>query len=162
MNKKLIIGGVILLVVVLLGGFFFLSNRNNQADEVEEVAEFEEEYPELDPSEIGLEIIPSSDNRRIKLVLNNASDVESIEFDIIYEADSNVGVEDGGTGRKEEVFFDELEVNGQSPFETKFYDLATCSSGRCVYHTGVELIQVIMKVTKTDGSNYQVSDSLEL
>jgi hypothetical protein len=154
-----IIGSLIILIVVV--GFFVISSSQSKSSEVN-VKTIEETISKLSPGEIGLEMIARADKKAVKLRLNKASDIAKIEFDLVYEADLAGGTESEGEGRITRNVTDELLINGKSPFETKFYDLGSCSSNRCRYDTGVTEVQVVMKVTKINGKIYQVEDSLSL
>lgn len=161
MNKKLLIGIVAVVVLLLIGGGFFFLNRSTEVPE-DTVAEFEESYPELDPEEIGLEMEARSDGKAIKFTINEASDIESIEYDLSYEADfSGAEAAEGGTGRIQRGVTGEDDVDGDV-YESDYLDLGSCSSGTCRYDTGVEEVTLVIKLTKDDGSIYQVTDSIEL
>lgn len=160
-KRLLIIGAVILILVFVGGGFFLLNSRGADVDE-EEVAEFEEDYPELDPSEIGLEMEANSNGRQVRFTISKASDIESIEYDLSYEADlSGAEAAEGGEGRIQRGVTGEDTVTGDS-FESDWLDLGSCSSGTCRYDTGVEEVTLVLKVTKKDGNIYQVTESLSL
>lgn len=166
MNKKILLPVIAFVILVLAGGGYFILSQNSSdsADSEEQQGIIDEVIPTMAPGDIGLKMVPRSDNRAVKLVLSAASDVEKIEFDLVYDADQSTsfGEDDGGSGKVSRNVTDEVMVNGKSPFETKFYDLGSCSSGKCRYDTGVTTIKLEMKVTKKDGKVFQVSDSLEL
>lgn len=166
MNKKILVP-VIAFVILLLagGGYFFLSQKASESTVDEQQQGIPDEvFPTMAPSEIGLKMIPRSDNKAVKLVLSSASNVQVIEFDLVYDADqsNSFGEDEGGSGKVSRNVTDEVQVNGKSPFETKYYDLGSCSSGKCRYDIGVTKVKLEMKVTKKDGKVFQVSDSLEL
>lgn len=163
MNKKILIGIIAFVVILLVGGgAFFLFSRNNQTTLEDEIPEFEEDYPELSPDEIGLVMEARSDGRAVMFTLNNASDIESVEYDLSYEADlSSAEAAEGGEGRIQRGVTGEDTVTGDV-YESKYLDLGSCSSGKCRYDTGVEEVTLILKITKKDGSIYQVTDSLTL
>ena len=165
-NKKLLIP-VVLFVLLALGGgsYFFLSkNSTSTSDEQADQGILEEIIPTLAPSEIGLKMVARADNRAVKLILSNSKKVSRIEFDLVYDADqaSNFGEDEGGAGKVSRNVTDELAVDGKSPFETKYYDLGSCSSGKCRFDTGVTKVITQMKVTMLDGKIFQVEDSLDL
>lgn len=161
MNKKLLLGlGALVLLLIIGGGFFFLS-RSPEAPE-ETVPEFEEEYPELSPEEIGLEMEARSDGKAVKFTIANAADIENIEYDLSYEADfSSAEAAEGGEGRIQRGVTGEDDVD-TDVYESDYLDLGSCSSGTCRYDTGVEEVTLVIKLTKDDGSIYQVTDSLTL
>lgn len=163
-NKNLLYALVGILVLVLLvgGGFYFLNSRN-QSDNEDEISEFEEDYPELSPDEIGLTMEARSDGRAVRFAIGKASDIESIEYDLSYEADlSDAEAAEGGEGgRIQRGVTGEDTVTGDT-YESEYLDLGSCSSGRCRYDTGVEEVTLVLKITKKDGNIYQVTDSLTL
>ncbi|MEN9407051.1 MAG: hypothetical protein RLZZ455_267 [Candidatus Parcubacteria bacterium] len=167
MNKKLLFPALAVVFVLLVGagGYFFLSrNSSGSPSEQEEQGFVDEVIPTMAPDAIGLSMVARSDKKAVKLVLSNASDIQSIEFDLVYDADQSTsfGEDDGGSGQVSRNVTDEVAVDGESPFETKYYDLGSCSSGKCRYDTGVTEVKLEMKVTKKDGKVFQVSDSLDL
>lgn len=167
MNKKFLIPVLAVVVVLLVGagGYFFLSrNASESPSNQEEQGFIDEVIPTMAPDAIGLSMVARSDKRAVKLVLSNASDIQSIEFDLVYDADQSTsfGEDDGGSGQVSRNVTDEVAIDGDSPFETKYYDLGSCSSGKCRYDTGVTEVRLEMKVTKKDGKVFQVSDSLDL
>ncbi|MBI2442575.1 MAG: hypothetical protein HYV40_01545 [Candidatus Levybacteria bacterium] len=164
MNKKvLIIISVVVVLALGIGGFVYTRNANQTLIEETDEGILDEVIPTLAPSDIGLEMVARADGRAVKLTLNNALDIQKIEFDLVYDADQSGSFDEGeGEGKVTRNVTDELDVDGQSPFETKYYDLGSCSSGKCRYDTGVTQVKVVMKVTKTDGKVFQVEDSLDL
>lgn len=166
MNRKLLVPIIIFVLIVLGGGsFLFLSKNSSQSptDQTEQGI-LDEIIPTLSPSEIGLKMVARADNRAVKLILKNATNVAKIEFDLVYDADqaSSFGEDEGGSGKVSRNVTDELSLDGKSPFETKYYDLGSCSSGKCRYDTGVTQVRLEMKVTMQDGKVFQVSDTLDL
>lgn len=160
-KRFLIVGVVILILVMLGGGYFFLNSRGADSD-AEEVSEFEEDYPELSPEEIGLEIEANSNGKQVRFTIGEAGDIESIEYDLSYEADlSGAEAAEGGEGRIQRGVTGEDRVDGET-YTSEWLDLGSCSSGTCRYDTGIEEVTLVIKLTKKDGSIYQVEDSLTL
>ncbi len=166
MNKKLLAPIIVVFVIVLgIGSYFFLSKNSSQkSNDQAQQGIPDEVVPTLAPSEVGLKMVARSDNKAVKLILSKATNVSKIEFDLVYDADqaSSFGGDQGGSGKVTRNVTDELEVNGKSPFETKYYDLGSCSSGKCRYDTGITKVKTEMKVTMNDGKAFQVEDFLSL
>lgn len=164
MNKKLaLIGGAIVLLL-LLGGGYFVMNSGKSADQTPTPA-LDTTIGTLSPEDIGLELVPSSDKKKIKIVVAKAEDIKELEYEVTYEADIPASEKlEGAEGERTERGFGGEEVikSGQTKFESKFLDLGSCSKNVCRYDTGVEEINIIMKVTKRDGKIYQVEDSVQL
>lgn len=151
--KILAVIGVLALVLVF-GGLFLLTSKKSAPEESAEETQ-SETIPSLSKDDLGLTLELSDNKKQVKVVVNKASDIKNLEGDITYDADSN---EDKSVKVPQDISFNE-EVSGSS-FETKFFDLATCSKNVCRYHTGIEEIELMMKVTKKDGKVYQATDTI--
>lgn len=155
MDRKLVIGIVVAVILLVVGGgFFFLSSRSAPTDEEEGFAE--EILPQIDPEELGLEILPSSDMKYIQFKMTNLDGIEKLEWEFTYEATApDTG--DGGGGMVTQGFGGEADISsGESEFVSEKRELGTCSTGgACRFDTGIEKIDLIVKVTKSDGKVYQ-------
>lgn len=160
-NKNLIIIGAIALLLIGLGGFFIMSR--NSAEPVEPVDEsLEEDIITIKPEEIGLEIEAANNNRQVKFIINKATGITDIEYELSYEADNSAANAAEGNPRIPRGIAGEDELDGtDEEYESKLLDLGSCSSGTCRFDTGVESVNLLLKITKTDGKVYQVEDSLE-
>jgi hypothetical protein len=154
MNRNLIIGIVaVLLLLLVAGGVFFLSNRSEEPEE-EVVAE--EELPKIDSKELGLTIIPSSDKQYIQFKITNLKDIKHLEWEFTYDADApDTG--DGEGGRVTQGFGGEADIDsGEKEYVSDKRELGTCSTGgKCRFDTGIEKVDLILKITKKDGKVYQ-------
>lgn len=161
-NKKLLIGvAVVVLLIVAGAGIFFLSGRNEAPEE--EVGIAEENLPKMSPSEIGLEITPSSDQRYIQFTVTKLSGIKHLEWEFTYDADAPADLGDGEGGRVTQGFGGEADVEGESEYTSEKRELGTCSTGgKCRFDTGIEKVALLIKVTKDDGTVYQVEDSISL
>lgn len=165
-DKRVLV--VIIVVLLLLGGgaFVLSSNKAKKAAEQQPTAQ-EEVIPTLTPSEIGLTMMTDSSGKRVKFVIANVSDIKRIEYEITYDADvpqSSSGDNGGGDGSKvTRGTGGEADIkSSDTKYESKYHDLGSCSSGTCVYYSGIDEIKLLLKVTKRDGKVYQVEDSLKL
>lgn len=161
MNKKVLIVGVIALVLLLGGGFFVLSSRNNAPVEEDVTTDT---IQSLSPEDIGLSLVAREDKKAVKIVVEKTEDLQSLEYEITYEADiPESELPEGETGgRVERGFSGEEQVTPGKTYESKFLDLGSCSRNVCRYDTNVEEVAIMMKVTKKDGKIYQVEDTLSL
>lgn len=154
-NKMIIVGGIVLLFVIL-GGIFFLRGRSTPETTPTDTDQ-SQSIPKLSKEELDLSMELSSNNKQVKFMIGKASDIKSIEYEITYDADStedeSVKVPKGITGTE--------EVDGDS-YESKFLDMGTCSRNVCKYDTGIENIQLLLKITKDDDKVYQAEDSVEI
>lgn len=154
--------GVILLVVLGLGGYFFLAGNTEEKPEVNEFAN-ESAVKTLSAEEIGLSLEVSPDGNQVKFLIEKAQGIESIEYEMTYEADSTAAEQsDGASDRIQRGITGEAEVkSGKTSFESEWLDLGSCSRNICKYDTGVESMEITLKLTKEDGV-YQVEDTVEL
>lgn len=162
-NKNLlIIVGIVLVLLLGVGGYFVFGTNASPEEETEEQM-FDEEVVTLSPEEVGLEIIPSANNKQVKFTLNKLDGFTKIEYELSYEADSAAGSDEGDGGRiSRGVAGEDVIDASDTSYESKFLDLGSCSSGTCRYDKGVESVNLLLKLTKADGSVYQVEDSLTL
>ncbi len=158
--------GIVVLILVLAGGYYFFIGGKSSDDSEPTPLEKEASIPKLSPEEIGLEMETSADGRKVKFIINKASDIKHLEYELSWDADipRELQVEGAGAGEKiTRAKTGEADIEpGENTYETELLDLGTCSSGTCKYDTGVERINLILKITKRDGTIYQVEDSLSL
>lgn len=153
--------GVVLLVLVGLGGFYFLANRT--AEEPEEAAS-ETLVKTIKPEEIGLSIEVTPDKKKVMFKIAKAEGIESIEYELVYEADSTAQERsEGGEDRVQRGITGEADIEtGATTFESEELDLGSCSRNVCRYDTGVGSVDITLKLTKDDGNIYNVEDTLSL
>lgn len=163
-DKRVLV--VIVVVLLLLGGGAFVLSSNKAKKAAEQSPTTQEEViPTLTPDEIGLTMMTDSSGKRVKFVIANVSDIKRIEYEITYDADVPQNSDDGGGdgGKVTRGTGGEADIkSSDTKYESKYHDLGSCSSGTCVYYTGIEEIKLLLKVTKRDGKVYQVEDSLKL
>lgn len=167
LDKKILIPVVAVVLVLLVAGGMFLSSRKNAAKTQQTSMDgfVDEELPKLSPDEIGLSLVANPQKNAVKFIIAKADGIDKIEMDFNYDADlpKTMSSEDGdGSGRIGRGGSDEITLNGKSRYESKFYDLGSCSSGTCKYDTGVDEVKIVLKITKSDGKAYQVEDSIKL
>jgi hypothetical protein len=163
MNKKVgIIIGVVVILLLLGGGGYMMMGK--KASPVTPAGEGNQEVQTLKPEDIGLKVAMTVPNKKVKVIVGNVSDIKSLEYEVTYDADVPAAEKlEGGEDRVSRGFSDQAEIkSGQSSYESKEFDLGSCSKNVCRYDTGITEIKVLMKVTKRDGSLYQVEDSLQL
>lgn len=165
MKDKRILYGIIAAVVLLLvvGGVIFARMRSTSAAPSLYEDEFSQPIEKLKPEDIGLVLVLSPDNKKVKFTANKLSDVSKLSWEFSYDADvPTTGDFAGEEGQRiTQAFEGETEVTGDS-YESDLRELGSCSSGKCRYDSGVEKVNIIIKVTKKDGKVYQVEDSINL
>ncbi|MBA3723287.1 MAG: hypothetical protein H0W89_00130 [Candidatus Levybacteria bacterium] len=153
--------GVVLLVLVGLGGFLFVANRS--AEPVEEEAS-ETLVQTITAEEIGLTLEATPDSKKVMFKIAKAEGIESIEYELVYEADSTAQEQsEGGEPRVQRGITGEADIeSGAASFESEELDLGSCSRNVCRYDEGVESVSITLKLIKNDGNIYNVEETLEL
>jgi hypothetical protein len=163
MNKKVgIIIGVVLILLLLGGGGYMIFGKQTPKNAAT-TNPGEQSVGTLEPDAIGLKLQLTADKKKVAVKVGKTTDVKSIEYEITYDADVPASEKvEGGEDRVSRGFSDQADIkSGQTSYESKEFDLGSCSKNVCRYDTGVTEITILMKVTKRDGSLYQVTDSIK-
>lgn len=164
MNKKILtISGIVVLLLILVAGFYFLSTKSKTSTSTKESTETI--VLNLSPEDIGLRLVTSSDKKKVKIVIDNVSNIKDFSYEITYDADIPASeLAAGEEGGKVERGFsgEEIIKSGQTSYESKYLDLGSCSRNVCRYDTGVTEVKIMMKVVKKDEKIYKVEDSIKL
>ncbi|MEK7571688.1 MAG: hypothetical protein AAB553_05440 [Patescibacteria group bacterium] len=159
-NVQLAIGvGVIL--AILFGGYFLIAGKSKTPPPV--VEESEDVVHELSPKDLGLSFDLSPDGKKVKFIIKNITGIESIEYQLTYEADSTAQEQrDGSEPRVQRGITGEAELDFEdSEYESPWLDLGSCSVNVCRYDKGVESIDLTLKIVK-EGKTYHTEDTFEL
>jgi len=148
-NKFLIITGSIIIAVLVIGlGFFILKNRGSSV-KTAPVAQQDQTVPTLSPNDIGmnLSLIQSGKfaNNGVEMKINKISDISSIDYELDYTSKGDLPR--GAIGHID-VKPSDSQITQQLPF-------GTCSDV-CHFDQEVKNIKITLKITKKDGSVYQV------
>lgn len=123
-EKPFLIVVVFLIVVLSLGGFYII--KNNSSGNTEEEATPTPVLPPADPN-IVVVLKPMPLTHEVELSISNfPSDVESIEYELIYK-----------TPQKNEGLTGTIKISGEKSV-TRTITIGTCSSGKCVYHNPID------------------------
>lgn len=91
---------------------------------------------------ISVELIPLSGNQSVTLKIKGLdSDLESIEYDMNYITGN--GLSRGVLGK--------IKLSGEKEITRENITLGTCSSGHCVYDTGVTSINLSLRFNSSSG-----------
>lgn len=144
-------GVVVFLAVAILGYLFFFSKKSSPkiADTSEII---EEVIPTISPENLGLKLTARGDKKAVKFVISQASSIDQLEYEITYIAKGDIP----------RGIIGSMSGTGENEIESKFFDLGSCSSGRCKYDEGVTSVKFVLKITKKDGKSYQTEDTLSL
>lgn len=162
-NKSLMIGVVALVLVLVVGGYYVLSSTKKAASPTETAED--QVILDMKPEDMGLSLALSPDNKKVKFKADKLAGVSHLEWEFSYDANIPADAADGGSaegGKVTQSFGGETDVTGNT-YESVFREIGTCSTGgKCRYDTGVEKVDILIKVTKSDGKIYQVKDSISL
>ena len=151
-DKKILIALIVIVLLAIGGGAYAFLTRNAGETDEEDYGELEEQLPALKPEEVGLEMEALKGNQQVVFTLTKPDGITAVEYELTYFAQDGQQRAVIGTVEMEE---------GEEVIASKPLDLGSCSSGVCKYDTGVEKVDLLLKVTK-DSKDYQVKDSLEL
>ena len=154
-HKKILAAVAVFLILAVSGGVFLLSKQNSSSSRTSGDVIEDSELPSLSPEDIGMEVTVRSDGRAIMFELTKARNIELVEYTIEYEKEI-----DGET--VPEGIFGEMKIGEDGITKTDFREFGTCSSGKCRYDNVVSDIKIVLKVTKKDGKEYQVTKVVKL
>jgi len=164
-NKNIVIAVAAVIVLILgVGGFVAFSHKN--AKPVVEQSFDSEDAIKIPASDIGLSLELSADQKKVRFSAAKLEGVKSFEWTFNYDADipADQRSEADGATKVSQAFgsLEPVSMLGKSSYTSEYRELGTCSSGHCRYDTGVDKVNIILKMTKTDGKVYQVEDSINL
>lgn len=141
--NKWIIGGVVA-VVIIIGFISFMLRSSTTPDEVvEEIPTPTMALPTIS-GDIDIALTPKSNNQAVVLKISKIpAGTETIEYELTYT--TAAGLPRGVLGK--------ITVDGQSSVTRDDIVLGTCSSGRCVYDTGVTSIDLSLKFNSGESSS---------
>ncbi len=164
-NKKIMISVAAVAILLLgIGGYFVLAQKNTKPP-VENPYESEDAI-KIPASDIGLTMELSADEKKVRFTASKLDGATSLEWTFNYDADipPDQRSEADGAAKVSQAFgsLEPVDVSGKSSYTSEYRELGTCSSGHCRYDTGVEKVNLVLKMTKTDGKVYQIEDSISL
>ncbi len=153
-KRILVIIGVAVLALVLVVVSVFLMMRNSNSSQNAQQAASPLEAPvlTLQPSDIGLTLVEAANMQTATMTITKTSDITSVDYQLSYNAEvAGQSIPRGTIGHAD------VKTPGQ-PITQKMV-FGTCSDV-CHYDTGITQVQLIVKVTKTDGKVYQVEQAV--
>ena len=154
-NKKVIAAVAVFVVLIIAGGALFLFKNQSSSGSTSDDLIATSDLPELSPEEIGMVVTVRKDKKALMFELTKADDIARVEYTIEYEKDL-----DGET--VPEGIFGEMNIGEDGITKTDFREFGTCSAGRCRYDNVISDITIVLKVTKKDGKEYQVTKIVKL
>ena len=144
-KKTVVFIGILILIcaVVLL---YLITPKKETKNDVSKSAgvlkQGDNVFPTIDSS-VQVDFLVASEKKDVILKLNGIpTSTNNIDFELTYE-DKKKGLQGA---------FGSIALNGEKSYEKRIKDaLATCSSGKCVYHEIVGKIKVNLKFTGSYG-----------
>ncbi|KKS98582.1 MAG: hypothetical protein UV73_C0001G0103 [Candidatus Gottesmanbacteria bacterium GW2011_GWA2_43_14] len=144
---------VAIVLILVLGGGIMLLRKNSQPQAQTELIPTPTAILPTVTDDVKVEVIPLNGNRSITLKISGIpAGTSVIEYELTYVTGNDLP-----RGVLGEIKLDE----GEEEVTRDDIVLGTCSSGKCVYDTGVEKIDLSLKFTGTGGiSVFQKSYNL--
>ncbi|OGG26749.1 hypothetical protein A2960_01085 [Candidatus Gottesmanbacteria bacterium RIFCSPLOWO2_01_FULL_39_12b] len=150
MKKKILLFSIVLIIVSIFFAVWKVG-FSSVPQVIEEIPTPTDALPTVS-SEIAVDLASKSGNKAVVLKINGiSSDINSIEYELIYITGS--GLSRGVVGK--------IALKGEKEIIRDDIVLGTCSSGKCVYDTGVDSVDLTLKFHSASGiSVYQKKYSL--
>lgn len=149
-DKRILIaaGVAVLALVLIVVGVVMLSKGSNSTQTAQNTAPTEAPVLTLKPSDIGLTLVEAANMQTATMTITKTDDITSVDYQLSYNAEvSGQSIPRGTIGHAD------VKTPGQAISQKMVF--GTCSDV-CHYDTGITGVQLIVKVTKTDGKVYQV------
>jgi hypothetical protein len=148
-KRVLVAAGVAVLALVLIViGVVMLTKSSSSTQTAQNAAPTEVPVLSLQPGDIGLTLVEAANMQTAVMTIAKTSDITSVDYQLSYNAQvSGQSIPRGTIGHVD------VKTPGQTITQKMVF--GTCSDV-CHYDTGITQVQLIVKVTKTDGKVYQV------
>lgn len=164
-RRNQIIIGVVVIFLILCGvGIFtwFNNNSNSSSQSSQGDTVSEDQVKTLSPSQIGLKLEAAPDDKKVRFIINDASDIKGIEYELVYNANATADeLSEGADAQVQRgITGQENITSGTATYTSTWLILGSQSANMIRYDTGVKSVSITLKITKTDNTVYQVQDSL--
>jgi hypothetical protein len=152
-DKRILIaaGVAIVALILIVGGVFLLTKGlNSSSSQTAQTTPTPTQVPvlTLQPADIGLTLVEAANMQTATMTITKTSDISSVDYQLSYNAMvSGQSIPRGTIGHVD------VKTPGQTITQQMVF--GTCSDV-CHYDTGISDVQLIVKVTKSDGNVYQV------
>ena len=155
-----IITAVVVILLLVSGYLLFAGKSKPKSEPITQ----DQSVQQISAEELGLEMEANPAKNEVKFSISNTKDIKSIDYELAYEADASAAdVAEGGEERVQRGVQGQAEFKpGESTFESEWLVLGSESAGTKRYDTGVESVDLTLKIVKSDGKTYQAEKSLEL
>lgn len=142
MKKAAII--ILLIAVVLIGGFFIFRSRSLDVQKPTQENPLPTQSLEKVTDEIYVEFTPNRARTKATLTISRLGEIkaESLEYEILYEADGLIKGINSGTAP--------IEIPSSGIVEREI-DFGTCSSGVCRYDKNIGTITLVIRFNTSSG-----------
>ncbi len=151
--KKIIIA-VLIVLLISIGLIFYLKTRFVSTPEEETILPTPTVVLPTVSESIKVNLTSSNAYKSVDLSIEGlTSDISSIEYELTYQ--TGAGLPRGVLGT--------INLKGEKQINKTDITLGTCSSGKCVYDTGVTTVNLSLKFNFSSGQSsvFQKSYSLE-
>jgi len=150
-DKRVLIAAgvaVIALILIMIGVFMLMKSSSSSATPQQSAVPTEVPVLSLQPGDIGLTLVEAANLQTATMTITKTSDIASVDYQLSYNAMvSGQSIPRGTIGH--------VDVKTPGQAITQQMTFGTCSDV-CHYDAGITGVQLIVKVTKTDGKVYQV------
>ena len=142
MKKGIIIGSIVILFILIGGIGVWIKNSSSQSEVTEVLPTPTVALPTIS-DDVKVDLTIRKDRPAAILSIKGIpSDVESIEYELTYI--TGAGLPRGVLGK--------IRLSGEKNVTRDDIVLGTCSSGKCVYDTGVTSVDLSLKFNTASGS----------
>lgn len=154
--------GIIIIILLGVGGYYFVASKNTQSSQDQTLDD--NTVQTLSPQSIGLKLEASSDNKKVRFTITKATDIRDIEYELTYEADSTAQEKsEGSDARVQRGITGQANIDQSAGmYQSSWLILGSQSANVVRYDTGVNSVNITLKITKNNGKVYQVQDKLDL
>lgn len=152
---------VVALIILFAAAYFFIVKGFSQSPTTQQFKNPQEQIKKIDPSEIGMTLVPRSDNKAIIFEVTKLSGIKSFEYSAEYDAN----VKDNETGQTAVVPRGVQGTIDIKPTDTgmkREIELGTCSRNVCNYDNVVSGIKFTVKITYTNGKVGAIEQTVNL
>jgi len=157
-NKIIVIGSVLIIILVLGSGAFLIlgqknKNSSSSSSNLPNQNQQSAGVPTLVPSDIGMSLASSRGGKSVTMTMNKLDGITALDYEVTYTANNKGNdIPRGVIGH--------IDVKPGSIINQEVV-LGTCSDV-CHYDNVVTPVKFAVKVTKSDGSIYEVDSSISL
>ncbi len=141
---KNVVAGIIVLILLIAGAMYFVSSGKKVAPvEEEDIPKPTVALPTVTDS-VQVDLKTKSGNQAVVLSISDIpSQTQSVEYEITYT--TAAGLPRGVLGK--------IQLSGENKVTRDDIVLGTCSSGKCVYDTGVKEVRLTLRFNAPGGAS---------